>query len=656
MAKANTHRTIKAIFQKKYWDGSDAGRILLYNMARARDQQMKGKEPTPVYPPEKFNAIVEALPAAEALRYRMYDAIGDIIGRFTAGYGLYRMNLFYDLQLYQALIETVRAKDEATQDEAAAPVIMTQKQYDREYTEARRAYKATTVNYFELLMLEVKRALKRKTEGVLFAPVLDELEPLRSEKATDKIMLAQYNRLSDSGYYVIPGTQIRSDDTDPGTWDAAVKANTDKLITRILKLEQGLRTVPQDPDAALAKIGWQRKYKGMEYIYRGGEAILEALRETIPGRKATDYKGRAVTPAEAEYVAAKVTDQLPAMANRIANAQEHTLPGPDKLLVEDIGNLIIYGGSAPVRHYYEDVPADVNKYDLLLKGIDLYATAEGDFFYGSEAGRIAAFKKEYPRLYEAALREVEYKRGIPADGKPLNEMTVRWGLMNRTVRIPDEVQALYDQRKPELLKEIDRRGIAILDGTQTNKDLIDKRGNYKARTAQYKQLREMLRQLDTGIADTPQDIITQNIAPDAAGYFAYSAMIEVIADVVNVPLLTVFKPEPDDLYEAARDVNKRIYTLIYGTYAGKQEDAARREDFRKQIRKIFIPVNLDQYCAIPAETEPIKDQITKFITPPHIYKGNRVLPTATAKQLAIGYWHMVYKLRDTITERTKANE
>ena len=62
MVKANINRTLKAIMQKKYWDGRDAGRMLLYNMARARDQQKKQKEPTPIYPPEEFSARVSGLP------------------------------------------------------------------------------------------------------------------------------------------------------------------------------------------------------------------------------------------------------------------------------------------------------------------------------------------------------------------------------------------------------------------------------------------------------------------------------------------------------------------------------------------------------------------------------------------------------------------
>ena len=654
MVKANTNRTIKAILQKKYWDGRDTGRILLYNLARARDQQKKGKEPKPAYPTEEFNIRVNNLFLHERLHYRMYEALNDLIPRFVASFGLYRMNLYYDFLLYQRQIETLQATDEAKQDAADAPLIMTQEQYDREHAQARREYKAGTINYFELVMLEVKRAMKKKEDGILFDMVLDELEPLRNEKATDKVMLAQYNRIMDRGYYVIPATGLRSDQTNAKTWDAAVEEIISRLAARVLKLEMGMRSVPDKQGNALGMIAKRRRYRGLEYLYNGGEAILIALRENIQGRKDTDYKGRPLTAAELEYITAKIIDTLPVQAIIIAAPGTEKFKTADKHLVEDVTNLIMFGGSAPVWHYYDDVPDNVNKYDILVKGIDLYATDEGNYFYGSEEGRANAFKAEFPELYEAALRVVETEMAMfPGSTKDPLKSTVRVGTLIRTRRIKEDLQELIDARTPERLKELERRGVAIMHEDWIKPEDVDKRGNYKPHMSIFKEWRELLRKLENGEEDAPRDILKQNVLPDATGYFTYNQMIDIIAEVTDVPLLTVFKSDTDELMEAAKEVNQKIYSLVYKTYVGTQSDAAKREEFRQQVKKAFKPINLYQYYAKQKEIEPIRHELEQLITPPHIYKGNRVLPVATIGHLKYAIWEMLKKLQNSVESRCK---
>ena len=652
MVKANINRTLKAIMQKKYWDGRDAGRMLLYDMARARDQQKKKKEPTPVYPPDEFNARVNALPVTERLQYRMYEGISETITRFTASYGLYRMGLFYDFLLYQSKIEMLQAKDEAKRDANDEPIIMTQKQFDREYTLAVRENKAVTVSYYDLLILEIINALKRK-EGALFDDVLDEVEPLRNEKATDPVMLQYYNRQADRGYYEIRKTGLRSDQTDVKTWDDAVAELMGRLAARIIKLEMGLRSMPEPKASALAAIGRYRRYRAMEYLYNGGNSILTALRENGLGEAYTGPDGLTLTPDEVEYTAAKVIDTLPVQAIYVATPNyERTIK--DWHTAEDLANLFIYGGAAPVWHYYDDPPADLNKYDLLYKCVSLYGSADGNRCYGSEQAKVTAFKKEFPKLYEAALREVERKVGKLADGTDVTEPILRLGTLQRNKDIDqDSLAAIFEERKPEMLREMERRGVAVMEEKLLDPETIDKRGNYKSRVTINKEWRDLLRNLEHKEDDRPRDIIKQNILPDAVGYLIYNQMIDIFAEVADVPLLTVFKSNTDELEEAAQEVNKKIFSLIHKTYAGTRRDAARREDFRAHVRQIFKPINLNLYYATPAELEPIRHEVKAFITPPHIYKGERVLPIATAKHVTYGLFHMAMNLRSSVERRCK---
>lgn len=654
MVKANTNRTIKAILQKKYWDGGDAGRILLYDMARGRDQQKKGKEPKPVYPGDEFSDRVNALPIHERLHYRMYEGMAEAIRRLTASYGLYRMSLYYDLLLYQQDVERLQAKDDATRDEAEKPLIMTRKQFERERAQATREHKAATVTYYELVMLEIKDAFRRKDDGVLFDAVLDELEPLRTEKATDEVMLSQYNRLTDHGYYVIPATGLRSDQTDKATWDDAVDAVISKLAARIIKLEMGLRSMPATPTSAITTIARERRYRGMEYLYNGGEAIQIAIRENVMGRKDTDIKGRPLTAEELEYYTAKVIDTLPIQAMYLATPGTKKFESADKHLIEDIANLIIYGGGAPVWHYYDETPEGVNKYDILLNGMELYSTSEGNYFYGSAKGRANAFKTEFPRLYEAALREVERKLGERIDREDITEATARLGTLLKNKHFKELLEPFAEEHKPALLRELERRSVAILDEELAKPEDMDKRGNYKPRTSVYKKWREILRKLEKGEdEDTPRDVMEQYIIPDATRYFAYNQMIDIIAEAADVPLLTVYKSDMDEIEEAAKEVNKKIFNLIYKTYVGTRSEAAMREPFRQQVRDIFKPIKLYAYHATYNETAPILREVEDFIRPPHIYKGGRVLPTATVNHITFGIFQMANKLRETMERRCK---
>ena len=123
--------------------------------------------------------------------------------------------------------------------------------------------------------------------------------------------------------------------------------------------------------------------------------------------------------------------------------------------------------------------------------------------------------------------------------------------------------------------------------------------------------------------------------------------------MADVPLLTVYKSDIEELEKAAQEVNKKIFSLIHKTYAGTRRDAARREDFRAHVRKIFKPINLNPYYATPGELEPILHEVKAFITPPHIWKGERVLPIATVKHVMYALFHMAMNLRASVESRCK---
>lgn len=653
----NVNRTIKAVLQKKYWDGRDAGRIFLYNMARTRFQLNKNKVPTPVYPQSELNYRVDALSERERLQYRMYEGIGDMVTRFMYSQSTTRMDIYYDFLLYQSKIEALRAKDEAKRDMAAEPIIMTKKQFDREYTQALREYKAQTVSYYDLIILEVISALQRK-QGALFDTVLDELEPLRNEKATDAVMMKYYNRQANRGYYAIPSTGLRSDQTDLKTWDDAVETLISKLAARIIKFEMRLRSVPEGKGNTLAAVGRYRQYRAMEYLYNGWEAILAALHENGLGQAYTGPDGITFTPAEIEYTAAKVIDTLPMQAIFIASPdpvkEAEDQRAKDWHMKEDLANLFIYGGAAPVWHYYEDPPADLNKYDLLTKCISIYGSDAGNVCYGSEKKKANAFKKEFPKLFEEALREVVRKVGEPAEGTAITDPVLRMGTLQRNKQFDeDNIKALFEEWKPAQLREMEQRGVAVIDDKLLKPEDVDKRGNYKPRIVVYRELRELLRKLEGREGTAPRDILNEDIIPDVIKYYVFNQMIDIFTDVADVPLLTVFKSDTDELESAAKELNKKIFYLVYKTYAGTQRDAATREEFRAQVKKIFKPIDMNQYRATAAELEPIRQEVRAFIMPPHIFKAEKLLTAATVNHIEFALLTMSSNLRSIVERRCK---
>ena len=130
-------------------------------------------------------------------------------------------------------------------------------------------------------------------------------------------------------------------------------------------------------------------------------------------------------------------------------------------------------------------------------------------------------------------------------------------------------------------------------------------------------------------------------------------MIDIFTDVADVPLLTVFKSDTDELESAAKELNKKIFYLVYKTYAGTQRDAATREEFRAQVKKIFKPIDMNQYRATAAELEPIRQEVRAFIMPPHIFKAEKLMTAATVNHIEFALLTMSSNLRSIVERRCK---
>jgi len=135
----------------------------------------------------------------------------------------------------------------------------------------------------------------------------------------------------------------------------------------------------------------------------------------------------------------------------------------------------------------------------------------------------------------------------------------------------------------------------------------------------------------------------------------YNEMMDVIADVTDVPLVNVFKSNIDELETAAKEVNKKLFNIVCRSYDGTPSTADGRAVYRRQIKSTFEPLDITQYRPTDEDTENIRIMLRKFITPPFLYRGQYVMHTMTLAHLKSFFMQQAQQIKQNIESRYKIN-
>lgn len=546
---------IKRILNKKGWTGRELGQIELANMAYMFSQQIQGKDPTPLVTQGEFRKMLNTLkdPIQGGI-YNDYIKIHEwlsIAYNITSGQEQQAQSNFKTLlnhiTVAQALEKTYAYIDEL-------PVIMTEKQY-KDYVEKRTEEIVNPqdggigFNLFNMFIEALDSLVSQLQSNPRKANPLKALKPkLEAQRVKDPRILTRYNEVMKRGYYTIDETGQRSDSMTPEEWQKAIE--TPELAEGLARNEEG------------------------EILPTAFERITAVAMATFNG--ATEEEIKAI---EGKYRLVK----------------------------------------ACTFHLYEEPPEDLNRWEILQTGdlFEYYRSLESKDPDGEEltdenytqavTADIEAFKKEYPKVFEAVLKDMRKYLGGVVD-TPIEE----WA--NTVYSWAELYKAHYYSFNEEYVGDIQifdgqRRaifnGIAILQQSTFNSHTIDEKGYYKAPNVLQGLTPFSLGALFTDYPDyasNAEEVETarENLIDSYYFMLGFNTAIDLIAQYYNVPQLEVFKFDTARMADRMKAFNT-LSAMLYKDIKERQyEDKELQAKKLEVLKDFFYPIDYEE-LVIPQE-------------------------------------------------------
>ena len=548
-------RDIKRLLNKKGWTGRELGQIELANMAYMFSQQIQGKDPTPLVTPGEFRKMLNSIkdPIQGGI-YNDYIKIHEWLSvayNITSGQEQQAQSNFKTLlnhiTVAQALEKTYAYID-------GLPVIMTEKQY-KDYVEKRTEEIVNPrdggigFNLFNMFIEALDSLVSQLQSNPRKANPLKALKPkLEAQLVKDKRILTRYNEVMRRGYYTIDGTGQRSDSMTPEEWQKAIET----------------------PELA----EWLDRYEEGE--------VLPAELERITAIAMADFNG-----ATEEEIKA--------------------IEGKYRLV------------KACTFHLYEEPPEDLNRWEI-LQTRDLYAyyrSLESKDPDGEEltdenytqavTADIEAFKKEYPKVFEAVLKDMRKYLGDTVD-TPIEEWAntfYSWAELYRAHYYSFNKDYIGDIQIFDGQRRAIFNGIAILQQSTFNSHTIDQKGYYKAPNVLQELEPFSLGALFTDYPDyasNAEEVETarENLIDSYYFMLGFNTAIDLITQYYNVPQLEVFKFDTARMAERMKAFNTMSAMLYKDIKERQYEDKDLQAKKLEVLKDFFYPIGYEE-LVIPQE-------------------------------------------------------
>lgn len=551
---------IKRLLRKKGWTGKELGQIEISNMCHMWSQQMQGKTPTPLVEHEDFMKMLNSInDPVQGKVYNDYLKIHkwlNIAYNITSGQEQQAQSNIKTLLNY---IEVSQAVEDTYAYIDKLPVIMTEKQYN-DFAEKRKK---------EILNIELGFNLFNMFEHALTALVnqleknprkanpLKSLKPkLEKELVKDPRILSRYNEVMGYGYRTIDETGERSDQMTDEEWKKAIDSSG---LMDAIKSNSGV------------------------IIPTAASRTIEIAKATFNGATEEEIKN-----IEGKYKLTKPT----------------------------------------TFHLYDNPPEDLNRWEILATGdlFEYYRSLESVDQNGKELSNdeydqavtddILAFKKEFPKVFEAVLKDMRKYIGDKVD-TPIE----KWA---ETVFMWNDLSELnyYDFNDTYLddLSLFDGNGRAIFNGVailkegEFNKHHLDERGYYKAPDVlcSIKTL-----SLEAFFTDSPDyadkaegiEIARENLIDSYYFMIGFNKALELIADHFDIPMLDVFKFD-SDLMADRIDAFDSLAAMLYKTIKDRNyEDKELQKKKLEVLRNFFAPIDCKKIVIPQATIEEAKKSL-----------------------------------------------
>ena len=554
---------IDKLLKKKGWTGAELGKLLVANsMVRFNNVLKSGNEDAQGLVSEKdFQNMRNSLEQTEYNTYNGYISISNWINRsLQMAYAQEQQLQLHLDRLFMTLSNAISAENIYTYIEEL-PLIMTEKQY-KDFT-AKRTH-------------EILHPEEKDKDGVgigfsifeiifeviaYYVALLDAnpkaknpLKPLKKklEKAPvkDPIILNKYNKVMENGYYTTEdGT--RSDSMTPTEWRNYV---TPILGNYLKKLELG-----------------------------GKEA--ELIKHYIVQKR--------ILPDNSCLCCGYLTEEETQRKRYIAEVRKGIIKKFE-------------------WHYYEDVPEDLNKWELLKDDnlTEYYDVYRDDITKEEELTLCKAFYNEYKEVVDAILNDIEKNHPDSEIKQPVEEWLTTvyswqalydcdfYNFKERNVGDFD----IFDGNRRALLN-----GIAILrpsdSGSCTRID--EKTGYYKTPN-----IRNVLKSLSLeGLFPEAEDYSSniQSLEENrevltASLHFlkGFNLTIDLIASFYDVEEVKLIKFDTETYDEKTKAFNRMIDILYEQIVDTNYEDKELKEKKLKVLKDVFCPIDLAK-TEIPEE-------------------------------------------------------
>lgn len=567
---------INTLLNKKAWKGEEVGKALIASLIH--DIEMSGrKDWKPLFPQAEFNKMVDSLKTEVQIgKYLVYEKIySAVINSYNRCQALQQQ---YYHGYYRLLGELERVFQGNNNIKAVEqyPLIMTEAQYRRTNEAVWKENSARKATFTDILFEYLQYCIDNPAEAP--ASILEALEACKEETADNERMLAAYKAEGNGDWHYILPDGTDSAEVSQEEWQQAVK--------------RAWIAGKENPDAAesiddiLSLTNLTQRVKTLEAMYAGEDA-LRAYYEEVAGEPFDESEGYSLLEAAEEAINEKRTDEF-IQAKRAENLYEAV---------------------------YEEHP--ISKYDLLTGDFMLeYYSGRAEEEELSPEEQLEEFKADYPKLYKALQDETKALLGVT--GKARLKKYYTWGelaekgLLNYITMVEPTDEQIIDYYKRQAEKKKGRisraeyGGIAILcDGSTRNVD--KKTGDY----IEPEQIYADLSALDNMTIEDAEFIAQCQdalIIPAYKSMLAFNKLIDILAELYNVPDLKGAKIDLLPLREKAKAYNVLLY-FLYADISGTPEEKHNR---RKMLQDSFQIIDLESIRISEERAEDIKERLAEL--------------------------------------------
>ena len=549
---------IKTLLNKKGWTAKELGIIELTNMCSMFKQGLEGvAEPKPLVEKGQFQKMLGSITDShQAKIYNGYISIHEWL------------TLHYNVRLAQEQQAQLRYKDligiltmammaeDVYQYEAQLPVIMTQKQYDDEVAAGRKLWlqgDESDPGRADSLHAMVCRAVDYYAELLVRDPKKpNPLKPIRqkyvAEPITSPLIRARYNRAADNGYWMTEDGK-RSDQMTDAEWQKAI--TTPKMAQILEKMNQ--EECQTAASLTAEAISLERAQTRADLLYSGMDA-----REVYEAEKQKDL---------ADGLGVKTT-----------------------------------------RYYYEEIPEDLTKWDVITDHCplaeiycELLSCTDPD--PEEYAAELRDFYEEFQEIIRVILQDIDEK-WFSGEAGLVDLPLEKWEDFTFTGTEQYE-RDLYGFRatvdQPVILFDDNwkavSQGIAILREDMINSRHIDDRGYYIPPEIHHSFSSHGLESFFSdheNFADNLDSMESGRAALLDSYYIlkAFNLAIDMIADYYDVPDLEILKANTrkiEKMVDAINELVKILYMKIHDTWNYHDEELKERK--LQVVREIFTPID-----------------------------------------------------------------